>query len=319
MEIFVARQPVFTANKTIFGYELLFRSGLKNAFPDIDGSKATSSVLANTFFSFGLKEILGGKPGLVNFTQELICQRLPLLFPREHVIIEVLEDVEPDQMVVESLREFKSKGYRIALDDFLYDDRFEPMIGLSSMIKFDLMATPLDSLAPLVKKLKDKYHLTLLAEKVETHDEFEQAKEMGFGLFQGYFFAKPEILSKKEISTSGITKLRLINELGKLKLNLKNIEELIRKDISISFKLLKFINSAYFRRISPINTIKDAMIVLGTDELKKFINVVALSNINDSKPNELIRASVVRARMCELCGTLLKSRYSTEEIGRAHV
>ncbi|MCG8567710.1 MAG: signal transduction protein, partial [Desulfobacterales bacterium] len=138
----MARQPVFTANKTIFGYELLFRSGLKNAFPDIDGSKATSSVLANTFFSFGLKEILGGKPGLVNFTQELICQRLPLLFPREHVIIEVLEDVEPDQMVVESLREFKSKGYRIALDDFLYDDRFEPMIGLSSMIKFDLMATP---------------------------------------------------------------------------------------------------------------------------------------------------------------------------------
>ncbi|MCG8567364.1 MAG: HDOD domain-containing protein, partial [Desulfobacterales bacterium] len=209
---------------------------------------------------------------------------------------------------------FKSKGYRIALDDFLYDDRFDPMIGLSSMIKFDLMATPLDSLAPLVKKLKDKYHLTLLAEKVETHDEFEQAKEMGFGLFQGYFFAKPEILSKKEISTSGITKLRLINELGKLKLNLKNIEELIRKDISISFKLLKFINSAYFRRISPINTIKDAMIVLGTDELKKFINVVALSNINDSKPNELIRASVVRARMCELCGTLLKSRYSTEEL-----
>ena len=314
MEIFVARQPVFTAKKKIFGYELLFRSGLQNAFPDIDGDKATSSVLANTFFSFGLKEILGGKPGLVNFTQELLCQKMPLLFPREHVIIEVLEDVEPDHAVVEALREFKAKGYRIALDDFLYDKKFESMIGLSHMIKFDLMATPLDTLTDLVKELNAKYQLTLLAEKVETHEEFEQAKEMGFGLFQGYFFAKPEVLSKKEISTSGITRLRLINEVGRSQIDLAKIEDLIKKDVSISFKLLKFINSAYFRRLTEINTIKDAIIVLGTDELKKFVNVVALSNINDNKPNELIRSSVIRARMCELVGPMLKSGFSTEEL-----
>ncbi len=314
MEIFVARQPVFTADKKIFAYELLFRSGLQNAFPNIEGNTATSAVLDHTFFSFGLKTILGGKPGLVNFTRELLCQRVPLLFPKEHVIVEVLEDVEPDEEVIEALAELRKKGYKIALDDFLYHTKFESMIGLSHIIKFDLMATPLHTLGPLIKNLRSKYHLTLLAEKVETHEEFELAQKMGFGLFQGYFFAKPEILSKKEISTSSITKIQLINEIGRMELDLKRIEDLIRKDVSISFKLLKFINSAYFRRLTSIDTIKDAMVILGIDELKKFINVVALSNISDGKPNELIRASVIRARMCELCGGLIKSRFSTEEL-----
>lgn len=314
MEIFVARQPVFTAKEKIFGYELLFRLSLENSFPNIDGSTATSGVLANTFFSFELDDILSGKPGLVNFTRDLLIKRTPLLFPKEHIIIEVLEDIEPEPEVIQALQEFKRQGFRIALDDFVYDKKFDEMIALSNIIKFDIMATPLDSLGPIVESLKSGPPITLLAEKVETHEEFKQAKEMGFGLFQGYFFSKPEILSKKDISANQITKLKLVSAAGQQDPDLAAIESLIKQDVSVSFKLLKFINSAYFQRPNPVDTIKDAMMFLGIDELKKFISVVVVSDLNPGKPNELIRSSIVRARMCEQCGTMLKTHFSTEEL-----
>lgn len=314
MDVYVARQPVFTIDKKIFGYELLFRLGLENAFPDIDGDVATSKLLSNTFFSFELKEILGDKPGLVNFTKQLVLQKTPLLFPKEHIIIEILEDIEPEPKIISAMQEFKENGFNLALDDFIFHKKFEPMMELCSIIKFDLIATPLESLGDIVKNIQDNYDITLLAEKVETHEEFELAKKMGFTLFQGYFFSKPVILSKREISSNQLTKLKLINAVNQTEPDMMEIEGLIKKDVSVSFKLLKFINSAYFNRPSPINTIKEAMVYLGAQELTKFINVVAVSDLCDDKPNELIRASVIRARMCELCGTVLKTQFSTEEL-----
>jgi EAL and modified HD-GYP domain-containing signal transduction protein len=314
MEIFVARQPIFTTHKKIFGYELLFRNGLENVFPGIDGDIATSNVLSSTFFSFEIKEILGNKPGLINFTRELILQKSPLLFPRQHIIVEVLEDIEPDQEILAALEQIIKKGFNIALDDFVYHEKFRPMMELCKIIKFDLIATPLEILIDIVKDIQSNWDITLLAEKVETYEEFQKAKEMGFTLFQGYFFSKPEVLSKKDISVNKIAKLKLINEVGKKDLNLGKIESLIKKDVSVSYKLLKFINSAYFKRPNPINTLKDAITFLGIDELRKFINVVVVSDFCDTKPNELIRQSVIRARMCELCGSIIKTKFSTEEL-----
>ncbi len=314
MDVYVARQPVFTIDKKIFGYELLFRLGLENVFPDIDGDVATSNVLSNTFFSFELKEILGNKPGLVNFTKQLVLQKSPLLFPKQHIIIEILEDIEPDDDVIEAMTSFKNEGFTIALDDFIYHKKFKPMMDLCSIIKFDLVTTPLETLPDIVMNIHQNYDITLLAEKVETYEEFELAKEMGFTLFQGYFFAKPEVLSKKEISSNQITKLRLITEMNKRDLDLNAVEDLIKKDVSVSFKLLKFINSAYFKRPTPINTIKDAITYLGIEELKKFIKIVTVTDLSESKPNELVRSAVIRARMCELCGTVMKTGFDTEEL-----
>jgi EAL and modified HD-GYP domain-containing signal transduction protein len=313
MEIFVARQPIFTKQKKIFGYELLFRNGLENAFPDIDGDIASSKTLSNIFFSFEIKEILGNKPGLINFTKNLILQKIPLLFSPQHLIIEVLEDIEPDKEIIAALEQIKKRGFIIALDDFIYHEKFRPIMELCKIIKFDLIATPLESLIDFVKDIQS-WDITLLAEKVETYEEFQQAKEMGFKLFQGYFFSKPEVLSKTEIPTSQITKLKLINEVGKKEFDLKKIERLIKKDVSVSYKLLKFINSAYFKRANPINTLKDAITFLGIDELKKFVNIVVISDFCETKPNELIRQSVIRARMCERCGTILKSKFLPEEL-----
>ncbi|WP_320044544.1 HDOD domain-containing protein [uncultured Desulfobacter sp.] len=315
MDIFVARQPVFTSDKKLFGYELLFRLSLDNVFPNIDGSVATSGVLANTFFSFGLNDILSGKPGLINFTSDLLRKQTPLLFPKEHIVIEVLEDIEPEPEIIDALKSFKAEGFRIALDDFVYDQKFSEMIKLCDMIKFDIMATPLDTLDPIFSSIGDELkHITLLCEKVETHEEFEQAKAMGFKLFQGYFFSKPEVISNKGLAANQVTNLELLNEVSKQEPALNIIENMIKNDVAISFKLLTFINSAYFKRPTAIDTIKDAMTFLGLKELKKFINVVVVSGINPDKPNELIRFSVIKARMCEQCAHVLKTGFSPEEL-----
>jgi len=314
MEIFVARQPIFNTHKKIFGYELLFRNGLENKFPDIDGDTATSNVLSNTFFSFELKELLGNKTGLINFTKKLLLQKAPLLFPQKHVIIEVLETVEPMDAVLAALSEIKKKGFTIALDDFVYHKKFRPMMALCKIIKFDLITTPLDTLVDIIQDIRSNWNIPLLAEKVETYEEFQKAKEMGFMLFQGYFFSRPEILSKKGISSVQIARIRLINEVGQPELNLNRIETLIKNDVSISYRLLKFINSAYFKRPNPINTLKDAITFLGTNELRKFINIVVTSDLCEKKPNELIRQSIIRARMCEQIGTVINKTYLPEEL-----
>lgn len=314
MNVFIARQPIFTSRKKTFGYELLFRMGSCNAFPDVNKTEATSNLMSNLFSSFDFSELLNQKPGFINFTQELILQKVPLLLPSHHFVIEVLEDVAPEPEVVLALSQLKAHGFVIALDDFVYHERFHPMLALSKIIKFDLKETPLQTLPDIIKKLQADYHLTLLAEKVESYEEFDQAKEMGFQLFQGYFFSKPEVLSKKGIAPNQMTKLKLINELRLQDLDLPKIESLIKEDVSISFKLFKFMNSAYFNRPHTIDTIKDAMTYLGENELKKFISVIVLSDLCCDKPEELIRAAVVRARLCERIGVLLKTKYTGDEL-----
>ncbi|MDA3917937.1 MAG: HDOD domain-containing protein [Deltaproteobacteria bacterium] len=315
MEVFMARHPIFTVEKKVFGYELLFRNGIENAFPGIDGNVATSTLLSKIFSPFDFNAILDGKQGLINFTKELILQKIPLLLPKEHFIVEVLENIEPDKDIISALSLFKEKGFAIALDDFVYHKKFHPMMELSTIIKFDIKETSLNNLVDIVEQIKSKYNnLTLLAEKIETYDEFELAKEMDFTLFQGYFFSKPEMLSTKSIASSQITKLELINEMGREELNIEKTEELIKNDAAISFKLLRFINSAYFTRINPIDTVKEAITFIGIDELRKFIKIIVISDLNSGKPNELVRTCLIRANMCEKFGRIFKTDLTEDEL-----
>jgi len=314
MDIFVGRQPILTRDKKTYAYELLFRDSLKNTFPGIDGNTGTSRVLANTFFSMGINEITGNHPGFINFTKELILNKTPLLFPKESIVVEILEDVEPDQAVEEAIKEFRKKGYKIALDDFVFDKKYLNLIKLSNIIKFDLMATPLDSIAGLVKSLKSRFDITLLAEKVETNEEFLLAMSMGFTLFQGYFFSKPEVISKTDIPSSKMILLKLISEIGRSSISFDRLSKMIKSDISISYKLMKFINSPYFRRANEISTIRDAVAFLGEDTIKQFVRVLAAAGLSDNKPDELMRLSIVRARMCELMGKYITTSFSGEEL-----
>ena len=314
MDVFVARQPIFDLDKRVFGYELLFRNGFENTFPDIDGDVATNTLLSNTFFSFGLKELLRKKPGFINFTKDLILEKTPLLFPSHHMVIEVLEHVEPDRSVINALDDFKENGYQIALDDFVYRKKFQPMISRSDIIKVDFRETPENEVTDLIHKIREDHAPVFLAEKVETHQEYELAKAMGFSLFQGYFFSKPEILAQTDISAGQVTRLKLIAALQKKNINIRELEELIKNDVGITFKLLKFTNSAYFSRPTPIDTIKDAITYMGLDELTKFIRIIAVSDLNSNASRELLRRSVIRARMCEKIGRFIKTGFTADEL-----
>ena len=309
MKVYVARQPIFKKNKKLYGYELLFRGGMSNVFPDIDGDTATSKLLSNSFFNIGIDQLTGGKVAFINFTQELLIRKIPMMFPIENMMVEILEDVSPNKEVVNACLDISGAGYAIALDDFVFKNELKPLIKLANIIKIDFILSPIEEIRQLVNMLKG-YKIKLLAEKIETYDEFEKALSMGFTYFQGYFFSKPEILSGKEIAPSKITLLQIVGEANKKDCSFDKLEKLINRDVSISYKLLRYINSAFFKRACEISTIKHAIVLLGEKEIKRFISLVTTAELASDKPDELVRTSIIRARFCELLG--INSRNGTD-------
>ena len=303
MDVYIARQPIFTAAKEIYGYELLFRDSMSNVFPDIDGDVATSRLLSNSFSTFDLDRLCAGKRMFVNFTKDLLIKEVPRLFPQDRLVVEILEDIEPDDHVVQACQNIADAGYAMALDDFFFKPGLLPLIQLSQTIKIDFRQTPLKTIKAFVKHLSP-YSITLLAEKIETHEEFEHALEMGFTLFQGYFFCKPEILEGKDIAPNKVTLLQIVGEINRRECDLERLAEIINRDVSVTYKLLRYINSAYFRRGQKIQSIQHAVVMLGETEIRKFVSLVATASLAADKPSELIRNAIIRARMCELLGTL---------------
>lgn len=299
MDVFVARQPIFDKHRKIHAYELLFRTGKTNGFPDIDGDTATSSLLSSSFFTVGIDKIGAGKKVFINFTEDLIKKGTPLLFPSEQLMVEILENVTPSDDIVAACRELKEAGYELALDDFVYSKNWDDLIEISDIIKVDFRLTPMEEIEKMLLYL-EPYDCRLLAEKVETYEEFERALELGFELFQGYFFSKPETLQNKDLSATQMAMLHLIAEVNSAEFDIDALEELVEQDVSISYKLLNFINSSHFSRIQPIASIRQAISYLGEREFKQFVTLIATSKLTDKKPNELVRASIIRARFLEL-------------------
>lgn len=303
MNVFVARQPIFDRQKKLFAYELLFRTGESNGFPDIDGGTATTSLLSSSFFTVGIDKITAGKIAFINFTEDLIAKGIPQLFPPEKLMVEILEDVKPGSDIVEACTILKEKGYNLALDDFVYSRKFDELLRLSDIIKIDFRLTPPDKLEEMVQNLK-KFNCQLLAEKVETYEEFNNALALGFEYFQGYFFSKPEVLQNKDLSASQLTMLRLLSEINAAdkEFDVESLEKLVSQDISITYKLLSYINSSQFSRLQAISSIGQAISYLGENGFKMFVSLIATSMLAVGKPNELIRASIIRARFLELIG-----------------
>ncbi len=298
MDVFVARQPIFQVNKKLFAYELLFRTGMSNAFPDIDGGTATSSLLSSSFFTVGIERISGGKLVFINFTEDLLLRGTPTLFPKSHVVVEILEDVRPTREIIAACRALNQKGYILALDDFVFRDNLQPLIDLAQIIKIDFRLSPQAEIAAILAQLKEG-KCEFLAEKIETDEEFMAAKAMGFKYFQGYFFAKPEVLKNKDISASKLTIMQLICEVNRAECDLKKLEEYINQDVSISYKLINYLNSAYYARLQPISSIRQAIAYLGERGIRMFISLIAASRLVDNKPDELLRAAIIRAHFLE--------------------
>lgn len=294
---YIARQPILDSHKRTVGYELLFRDGPKNTFPEIDPDLATSRLLSDHFLSTHYST-LGNKLGFVNFPYQSLINRVPTLFPADNLIVEVLEDCAPTQELLHAIREMAAKGYRIALDDFVPSVEWKAFLPFVSIIKFDIQQFPIDKAAKFIAKLKHT-KIDFLAEKVETHQEFEQAKQAGFDLFQGYFFSKPEMIQRRALEPAFLTIVHLIKEIAKPQIDYTTLEELVSKDVTLSFKLLAFVNSSALIS-AKIQSFRQALVYLGEERLRKFISLVAIASTHESKPDYLYGLSIQRARYCEL-------------------
>lgn len=313
MTVFLARQPILDANLNVYGYELFYRSGFTNHYTGINADEASSEVIMDTFQNLGLSNLTDGKPAFINFSTMLLEKEVATLFPATDLIIEILETVPIKAEIVENCRRLRAQGYTIVLDDFAYQENLLPLLDLAQIIKIDLQALNGSALEDAVKPLrKPKY--TLLAEKVETWEEFRLALVSGFHLFQGYFFNKPEIITGKRLNPTQLNCLRLISTLNRPEFDFSELADIISRDLSLSFSLIKLVNSAAFAKRQDISSIRHALVYLGEEEIRKWVSLIALQRLSVVKPEAAFTTSIVRARFLELLAAQTKWRLFKERL-----
>ncbi|MBP9560416.1 MAG: EAL domain-containing protein [Syntrophorhabdaceae bacterium] len=297
-KIFVGRQPILNKKGSIFGFELLFRKGHAASADVIDGTKATATVIIHSLNDLGLNNLIGKKKGFINVNAEILSSGYLELLPRENIVLELLEDIEINNNVIEMCKALKSKGFVFALDDFIYRESIEPLIGIADIVKVDLMLGKKDGLTETVKALR-RYPVQLLAEKVETKEEFEFCRDLGFELFQGYFFEKPSIVEGSAASPSQLLLLEIFNELSRER-DIDVIDRLFKKSPELDIKLLNFINSAAFYIRQKINSIRHAILILGYRNLQKWVSLLLFAKTGvDIKSNPLLERAAIRGLMME--------------------
>ena len=294
---YVARQPIVDRKVNVIGYELLYRNGLENAFPDINPDLATQHILTEQFL-LRQKQVLNNKLGFINFHSISLLKKIPLDFSEANFIVEILETCEPNQELYDLIIELKSAGYQIALDDFVPSDKWEKFLDIIDIIKFDIRMFSISKAAEFIATHRER-PIKYIAEKVETYDEFHLATEAGFDFFQGYFFKKPEIITYKKVTSSLTTCMQLCKAVSNSPIDLDKVESIVSKDTVLSFKLLNFVNSC--ARIStPIQSFHQALTYLGEDRIRKFSSYTALVAINPKKPKQLFYMSLHRAKFFEI-------------------
>jgi len=298
MDLFVARQAIFDRRLEVYGYELLFRSCLDNAYDASDGALASSQVISNSFFSIGAEKILAGKRAFINFPRKLLVENCAEVLPRELAVIEILESVEEDAEVLAVCQDLKRRGYLLALDDFVDRGR-DGLTRIADIIKVDMRSTDPAEQGALARRY-GRRGIRMLAEKVETQEEFERVRRLGYSYFQGYFFARPVVVQGREASGFKLNYLRILQELHRPEVGYGRLEGLLRPEVSLSYKLLRFVNSAVFGFSRHIESIREALVLVGENEIRKWATLVVLPQLAGNKPAELVLLAVVRARLCEL-------------------
>lgn len=298
-EVLVGRQPIYDADLNVTAYELLFRSKQNNNRADFsDGDKATSELILNTFLDIGLENIVGNLPAFINLTRNFITDPTAIPFAKEKIVLEILEDISIDKEVSESIKILSDKGYTLALDDYIFDETHSGILNYIDIIKIDILNLTNTQIENEVKKFSN-FKGKLLAEKIETLDEFEFCKSLEFDYYQGFFLSKPKIISGKRIPANRLTVLSIITKLYSNETDFNDIKQEILTDVSLSYRLLRYLNSSYFNLSRKIETVDDALVYLGLDNIKRWLMLISLSSMSD-KPNYIINTSLVRAKMCEL-------------------
>ncbi len=301
VNLFVARQPILDGDKRTVGYELLFRADEENTFSERDPDMATGRVVHDSLLEFGLNSLVGARKAYINITRQTLLDELYAMLPREQVVVELLETVSPTPDIIEACKKLKKNGYSLALDDFTYRPEFEPLLALADIVKVDILATPAAERAALVKRLAP-FQVRLLAEKVETSELFRETLDLGYELFQGYFFQRPELVARSGIPRFKVNYLRFLESVNREEMNFLELERVIKREVSLSIKLLRYLNSAASGLRQEVTSIKHALVLLGERSLRKWASVVALVDMGEEKPAELVITGLSRARFCEIMG-----------------
>lgn len=300
MLAYVARQAIYNQQKETFAYELLFRDGIKNCFPDISPDEATSSMIAGSHLSVGVENITANKIAFINFHQDTLLYRFPSTLNPLNVVIEIVESVEVTPELKQACMHISNLGYKIALDDYDFGSHWEPLMPLVNYIKLEVELVDLNNPA-VIQKISDfkSKGIKLIAEKVETMEEFNRFKEAGFDYFQGYFLSVPEVVQHKNIEVSVNALIELVNISVSNDFDLDKIKEIFERDVGLSFKLMRFINNPSMNKRQSIDSLSHALKYLGQIEIKKFIALLALANLKGEKPKELVSISLARACFCK--------------------
>lgn len=302
MEFFVARQPILDRQLEVFGYELLFRSGPVAAYDGSNPDQASSSIIMNGSLLLDFGELTEGRAAFINATRQALVERIVEVLPRETTIVEVLETVEPDAEVVAACRELKRQGFRIALDDFVYDPRYDELLSLCDIVKVDFLEATREQRQALARQIPRG--TVLLAEKVETPEQYEEAVADGYQLFQGFFFQKPMLLRKRAIPENQTFYAELLQELQSPELDVDRLIGVIKRDASLTYKFLRFINRPTFGWRREISDLRQAAFLVGRSELRKWMTLLVMASLGPGKPLALLQTASIRARMCELLAPL---------------
>ena len=312
-DVFVGRQPIYGRDLELFAYELLYRGGDVDFADFSEGDRATSQVLLNTFTEFGLERVVGRHAAFVNLTRGFLIGEYPLPVPQDKVVLEVLEDVVADPEVLVGLADLRRRGFRIALDDYELTAENEGLLAHADIVKVDVLDLGAEEIQKRVEQLS-AYPVKLLAEKIETRDQFDVCRDAGFEYFQGYFLAKPNVVQGATLPASRLTLLRLLAELQDTACDFERVQEIVAQDVTLSYKLLRHINAAVYGMPRKIESIKETVVYLGQRTVRNLASLFLLASIDDT-PEDLVRTSMMRAKMCE--GLLKRSGAAREQLGAA--
>ena len=299
-DVFLARQPILDPTQSVGGYELLYRHGdVERAVVD-DDEMATARVALAALTEIGLERVVGEHRAWINVTRGFLLEDLALSLPPERVVLELLEDQPIDQRLLETIAALRERGYLLALDDFVYKPELEGLLRLADIVKLDMLALGPVRLAHEAERLR-AHRVTLVAEKIETHESFRLATAAGCDLFQGHFFCQPQTLSDRAIAPNRLAVLELAIALQDPAVELSDLDRLISTDVALAYRLLRYINSAYFSLRQPIGSIIQAIVLLGVENVRRWATLTILAEIAD-KPRELFLTGLIRGRFCEQTG-----------------
>jgi len=297
-ETLVARQPIFDRNMEVVAYELLFRRNNAEQADVVDHDQATSQVIVNAFMEIGIGNLVGDKLAYINMPTAFLLGDYPIPFAQEKVVLEVLEHVEVNDKMIAALQKLSLAGYVIALDDFVFSEKTKPLLKLARVVKLDVLDVKPDALRKQVGQLLP-YKLKLVAEKIETQAMFEQCKRLGFEFFQGYFLCRPQSVKGAKLSANRLQMLKLMAELNDPDIQMHKLEQTVGSDVSLSYKLLRVINSAQYGMRQKVESLRHALVLLGVKKIKDWATLIVLTSI-DNKPRELFVISLQRAKYCQL-------------------